>query len=91
MLPTLQDTLKDGFGEAVTCDMPKPCKFPFLDSCQKKFLWTHKGVALAPHPVAGLVVQVGDAEKCPQALAFKDLDPFFRVSYQGLGSKYQLN
>ena len=40
-LPTLQGALKDGFGEAmVTCDMPKPCKFPFLDSCQKRFLWT---------------------------------------------------
>ena len=42
--------LKDGFGEAVVaCDMPEPCKFPSLDSCQKKFLWTHKGFNLAPH------------------------------------------
>ena len=32
--PTLQDTLKDGFGEAVVvCDMPEPSKFLSLDSC----------------------------------------------------------
>ena len=44
-LPTLKDALKDGFGEAVVaCDMPEPCKFPSLDSCQKRFLWTHKEV-----------------------------------------------
>ena len=30
-------------GEAgMACDMPAPCKFPSLDSCQKRFLWTHK-------------------------------------------------
>ena len=49
--PNLQDALRDGFGEAVACDMPEPCKFPSLDSCQKRFLWTHKEVDLAPHPV----------------------------------------
>ena len=64
--PTLQDALKDGFGEAVvTSDVLKPCKFPSLDSCQKRFLWTHKGVDLAPRPVIGLVLKVGDAEKFP--------------------------
>ena len=58
MLPTLQGALKDGFGEAVmVCDMPKPCKFPSLDSCQKRFLWTHKEVDLALHQVVGLVLQ----------------------------------
>ena len=68
-LPTLKDALKDGFGEAVVaCDMPEPCKFQSLDSCQKRFLWTHKGVDLAPHPVVGLVLQVGDTEKFTQAL-----------------------
>ena len=37
--PTLQDALKDGFGEAVVaCDMPEPCEFPSLESCQKRFL-----------------------------------------------------
>ena len=38
-------------GEAVVvCDMPEPCKFgPSLDSCQKRFMWTHKKVDLAPH------------------------------------------
>ena len=55
--PTLQSALKGGFGEAVVaCDMPELCKFPFLDSCQKRFLWTHKEVNLALHPVVGLVL-----------------------------------
>ena len=53
--PTLQGVLKDGLGEAVVaCDMPKPCEFPSLDSCQKRFLWTHKEFYLAPHPVVVL-------------------------------------
>ena len=76
-LPTLQGALKDGFGEAVmACDMPKPCRFLSLDWCQKRFLWTHKEVDLPPHPVVGLVLQVGDAEKFLQALGFKGLHPF---------------
>ena len=76
--PTLQGALKDGSGEAVVAhDMPEPYKFPYLDSCQKRFLWTHKEVDLAPHPVIGLVLQVGAAEKFPHARGFKSLDPFF--------------
>ena len=63
--------------------MPKPCKFLFLDICQKRFLWTHKEVGLPLHPVVGLVLQAGDAEKIPQTLDFESLDPFFRVSKQG--------
>ena len=59
------------------------CKFPSLDSCQKRFLWTHREVDFAPHPVVSLVLQVGDTEKFPQALGFQSLDPFFRVSKQG--------
>ena len=69
----------------MACDMPVPHKFLSLDSCQKRFLWTHKGVDLALHPVAGLVLQVANAEKFPQALCFESLDPFFfffRVSKQ---------
>ena len=66
--PTLQGATKDGFGEAVVaCDMPEPRKFPSLDSCRKRFLWTHKEVDLAPHPVVGLVLQVGDTEKFAHA------------------------
>ena len=61
---TLEGALKGGPGEAVVaCDLPEPCKFPCLDSCQKRFLWTHKEVDLALHPVIGLVLKVGDAEK----------------------------
>ena len=73
--PTLQGVLKDGSGEAaVGCDMPKLCGFPSLDSCQKKFLRTHKDVDLVSHPVIGLVrvrgvsnfacVQVNQNEGC---------------------------
>ena len=65
------------------CDMPEPCKFPSLDICSKRFLWTHNRADLVPHPVDGLVLQVGDVEKFPQALGFKGLDPFLRVSKQG--------
>ena len=59
--PTLQGALKDGFGEAVVAyDMPESCKFPSLDSCQRKIPWTHKEDDLAPHPVVSLMLQVGD-------------------------------
>ena len=62
MLPTVQGALKDSFEEAVmACDMPEPCEFPSLDSCRKTFLRTHKEIDLAPPPVVGLVLQVGDA------------------------------
>ena len=77
--PYFQGPLKDGLGEAVlACDMSELCKFPSRDSCQKRFLWTHKEVDLVPHPVFGLLPQVGDAEKFPWALGFESLDPFFQ-------------
>ena len=61
--PTHKGTLKDGFGKAVmACDMPEPWKILPLDRCQKRFLWTHKEVDLAPHPVVGLVFQAGSAD-----------------------------
>ena len=41
-----------------------------------------KEVDLAPHPVVGLVLQIGDTEKIPQALGFESLDPFFFQSQQ---------
>ena len=84
--PTIQGARKDGFGEAVMArDIGEPCKFSSLHCCQERFLWIHKEVDLAPHPVVGLVLQVGDdAEKFPQALGFEILDPFcLRVSKQG--------
>ena len=59
------------------CDMLEPCKFPSLDSRQKRFLWTRKEVHQDPHSVVGLVLQVGDTEKFPQALGFEGLDLFF--------------
>ena len=68
--PPPQGALKDHFGEAkavMVCDMPEP-KFSSHDSHQKRFLWTHKEVDLALHPVIGIVPQVGDTEKYPHAL-----------------------
>ena len=56
--------------------MPKPSKFPSLDSHQKRFQRTNKEVDLAPHPVVGLVRQAGEAEKFPHALGFESLDHF---------------
>ena len=60
----------------MTCDMPELCKFPSLDSYQM-FLWTHKEVDLAPHPVIGLLLQVAVAEKFPHVVGFESLDSFF--------------
>ena len=77
-LPALQGALKDGFGEAaVARDMPEPYRFPSLDRCQDRFLWTNKEVYFAPHPAIGLVFQV-DAEKFPQAFGFQSLDLFLQ-------------
>ena len=69
----------------MACDIPEPCKFPFLDSCHKRFLWTRKEVDLAPHPVVSFAFQVGDALKFPQELGFESLDlfSFFRVGKKG--------
>ena len=81
-LPNLQDALKDGFGEAVVaCDMSKPCKFPSLDSCQNRFMWTHKEVDIAPHLVVSLVLQEEDAEEFPQALDLIPLRGFGKQDF----------
>ena len=42
-----------------------------------------KEVHLAPHPVVGLVLRIGDTEKLYYALGFESPDPFFSVSKQG--------
>ena len=64
--PTLQGAVNAVFGVPVmACDIPEPCKFPSLDSCQNRLLWTQEEVDLAAHPDVGLVLQsVGDAGKC---------------------------
>ena len=56
--PTIQGALKDSLGEAVVAyDVPKPCEFLSLDSCHcQRFLWAHKEVDLAPHPVIEFVL-----------------------------------
>ena len=71
----------EGLSWRVTC--PNHANSRLLTVAKKRFLRTHKGVDLAPHLVVGLVFQVGDAEKFPQALAFESLDLFLRVSEQG--------
>ena len=81
---TVQGALRDGFGEAVmACDIPEPCKFPPIDSCQKRFLWTHKEADLAWHPVVDLVLQVQDTEKFPHVLGLKNLNLFFQIKQEG--------
>ena len=75
----------------MVCDMLEPCKSPSLDGCVKRFMWTHKEVDLALHPVVGLVLLVGDAEKFPHALGFESLDPvsfFSFFSCQQAGSMF---
>ena len=63
--------------------------FPSLNNCQKRLLWTHKEVDLAPHSVVDLVLQIGDVKKFPQALGLKSLDPFFQS--QQAGSTFHSN
>ena len=41
------------------------------------------GSYLALHSIAGLVLQVGDMKKFPDAFCFENLDLFFKVSKQG--------
>ena len=61
---------------------PEPCKFPSLDSCQKRLLRSSKEADLVPHPVVGLVLKVRDAERFSKALGLERLDPLLRVSKQ---------
>ena len=72
--PALQGSLKDGFEQAVVaCSIPYPCEFPSLDSCQKRFLWAHEELELARHPVVGLVLLLGDAEKFPETVCLESM------------------
>ena len=42
--------------------------------------WPTRKFIFAPHSVVGLVLQVEDADKFPQALGLESLDPFLKVS-----------
>ena len=64
----------------MTC--PKQASFCLLTVARRSSCGP-KEVDLAPHPVVGLVLQVGDTEKFPQALGYESQDPFFTVSKQG--------
>ena len=81
---TLQGAPQDGFGEAVVArDMPEPFEIPSLDNCRRRFLWANKEVDLAPHPVVGLVLRGGDADRFPPALGLESLYPFLGVNRKG--------
>ena len=68
-------------GEAVVvCDMPEPRKFPSLDSYHNRFLWTNKEIDFAPHPVVGLVLQVGKCGDVSSCTWFRNPDSFFSES-----------
>ena len=80
-----QGALKAGFGEAcMVYDMPEPYKFVSFDSCQKRFAWAHKEVALAPHPLVGLVLLV--CKGVSSGTNFESLDLFSQS--QQAGSMY---
>ena len=56
---------RNGFGEAVVARaMSEPGKFLSLDSCQKRFLWTHREVDLVAHPVVCLAVRWRNPTRC---------------------------
>ena len=62
----------------MACDMPEPCKSPSVNSCQKRFLLTHEKFYHAPHPVVGVVLQVGDTDMHFFSRVSKQ-DPYFTV------------
>ena len=46
-------------------------------------MWAHRDVDLAPHPVVGLVLQAGDANKFPWAFGFRRSGSFSQIRKQG--------
>ena len=64
----------------MACDMPEPCKFQAFEGCQKRFLWTHKEVDLASHPLTGLVHHCSLFVKCEVSLSLMSkISPTFSV------------
>ena len=45
-------------------------------------MWTYKGVDLAPQPVIGLVLQVGETEMFPRALGSKAWILFLKSAHR---------
>ena len=58
----------------VSC--PQHASFNLLTVARRGSCGPTREVDLAPHPVAGLVLQIENVEKFPQALGFESLDPF---------------
>ena len=73
------------FREAVMArNMPESCKFPSLDSCQDRFLWTHKEVDLSCSAPSGW--SYAPRRRCGDVSSgtwFRKPGSFFRVSKQG--------
>ena len=65
----------------VTC--LNPASFCLLKVARSGFCGPTRNMILLCTQSFGLVLQVGDTKKCPHALDFKSLDPFFWVSKQG--------
>ena len=61
---TPRSTLKFGYGGAVAVyDMPEPCEFSSLNSCQKRFLLAHKQVVLFMLHTQCVTVTSGNVDK----------------------------
>ena len=61
--PTFKGALKDGFGEADVA--PEQLNFRLLIVAIRCSCGPTWKLNFAPHPVVGLVLQAGDAEKFP--------------------------
>ena len=70
----------------MACDMPAPCKFPSLDSSQKRILWAHKEAVLNLHLIIWSYAQ---RRRCREVSSgtwsrkLGSLSPFLRVSMRG--------
>ena len=71
----------EGLYWRVTC--PSHASFRLLTVARRGSCGFHKEVGLGPHPVVGIVLQIEDAKKFPQALGFESLDRFFQ-SWSGI-------
>ena len=78
--------MKDGLGKTVLArDVHEPFEFPSpTDTVARRgYQWAHKDTVLAPHPVVGRMLLVGDAERFPKALGLEISVPYLRMIKQG--------
>ena len=60
--------------------MPEPCKFPFLDSCYNRFIWTHKGVKSCFAPSHGSCAPRRRSGEVSKSIAKQTVMCFFSKS-----------